>query len=57
LKNEKNIKSHIYGDWLFPDDIETDLGEKVRKTIRPLAARAITGSFIDSLKCMSEDDL
>ncbi len=42
--------NHILGDWIFPNtDFETDVTERVRKTTRPLAKRALTHHFINVL--------
>ena len=42
------IPDHVIGNWLFPDDM-IDVAEKIRKTTRPLAKRAISEGFVNSL--------
>lgn len=54
-KTDSDIKNHIYGDWLFPEDDSTDLSEKMRKTVIPLAKRSIEFSFIQTLGNLTEE--
>jgi len=54
-KTDNHIKNHIYGGWLFPDDNSADLGEKMRKTVMPLANRSIEFSFYQTLSKLSEE--
>jgi len=51
--NNKTIPQHILGDWLFPDAM-VDVAEKIRKVTRPLAERAVTPGFINTLSSLPE---
>jgi len=44
------IPMHIMGQALFPNEFNVDLGEKVRKTIKPLAEGLLSYSVIDALQ-------
>lgn len=49
-----DIPHHKMGDWLYPDNDEIDVAEKIRKSTKPLATRSINFSFIETLCALAE---
>ena len=47
------IRQHTIGNAIFPDEIETDVTEKIRKTTKLLAEQLMTGDTINILEGMS----
>lgn len=43
------IPYHLMGDLLYPDDLEVDVGERVRKKTKPLAQKLLNAGFINVL--------
>jgi hypothetical protein len=44
------ITNALMGNLLFPDDIEVDVAEKVRKTVKPMAKKVMSIAFLDALQ-------
>ena len=42
---QKNIPDHIYGNLLFPNDLDVDVSERIRKTVKPLAKKLLGNRF------------
>ena len=48
------IKDKLYGDILFPEEIDIDTTERIRKTTRPLARRLLTGTTLAALQLQAK---
>ena len=44
------ITNALMGNLLFPDDIEVDVAEKVRKTVKPMAKKVMSIAFLGALQ-------
>jgi hypothetical protein len=45
-----NLTDEMIGQRLFPDEYDVGIGERIRKTVRPLAARLTSSETLDALQ-------
>lgn len=54
--NKEEIVDHVIADWLYPNEIEIGVVERIRKTTRPLANKAISNRSAIALRFAPEQD-